>query len=55
MKLEKLHDLYFSPYVIRLIESRKMTLMDYVAYMGERGGADRVLVVNLRKETTWKI
>jgi hypothetical protein len=33
---EKLYDLYFSPEIIRVIESRRMRWAGYVAHVGER-------------------
>ena len=41
---EGLSDLYFSPYVIRVIKSRRLRWAVYVARMGDRRGAYRVLV-----------
>ena len=41
---EELNDLYSSPYVIGVIKSRRMRWARYVAHMGERRGACRVLV-----------
>jgi hypothetical protein len=41
---EELHDLYSSPNVIRVIKSRRMRWAGYVARMGDRRGAYRVLV-----------
>jgi hypothetical protein len=32
---EELHDLYYSPSIIRIIESRRMRWAGYVARMGE--------------------
>jgi hypothetical protein len=34
---EELHNLYFSPSIIRLIKSRRMRWARYVARMGRRG------------------
>jgi hypothetical protein len=36
LRNEKLHDLYFSPGVIRVIKSRNMRLVAHVAHMGEK-------------------
>ena len=41
---EELNDLYSSPNIIRVIKSGRMRWAVYVARMGERRGADRVLV-----------
>jgi hypothetical protein len=34
---EELHDLYSSPSIIRIIQSRRMRLVGHVARMGRRG------------------
>ena len=44
---EQLHDLCSSPSIIRVIKSRGMRWVGYVARMGERRGAYRVLVGKL--------
>jgi hypothetical protein len=41
---EELNDLYSSPNIIRVIKSRRMRWAVYVARMGERRGAYRVLL-----------
>ena len=41
---EELNDLYSSPYIVRVIKSRRMRLAGHVARMGERKGVYRVLV-----------
>ena len=41
---EELNDLYCSPNIVRVIESRKMRLAGHVARMGERRGVYMVLV-----------
>jgi len=41
---EELNDLYFSPNIVRVIKSTRMTWDGYVACMGEERGAYRVLV-----------
>ena len=41
---EELNDLYYSPDFIRVIKSRRIRWAVYVARMGERRGAYRVLV-----------
>jgi hypothetical protein len=40
----KLHDLYSSPNIVRVIKSRRMRWAGHVARMGEGRGAYRVLV-----------
>jgi hypothetical protein len=39
-----LHDLYSSPSIIRMIKSRRMRWAGYVARMGKRRNACRILV-----------
>jgi hypothetical protein len=41
---EELNDLYSSPNIIRVIKSRRMRWAGYVAHMGVRRGAYRILV-----------
>jgi hypothetical protein len=41
---EELHDLYSSPNIVWVIKSRRMTWAGYVARMGEKRGAYRILV-----------
>jgi hypothetical protein len=41
---EELYDLYSSPNIIWVINSRRMRWMGHVAHMGEMRGAYRVLV-----------
>jgi len=41
---EELYDLYSSPNITRVIEPRRMGYAGYVACMGDRRGAYRVLV-----------
>jgi hypothetical protein len=41
---KELHDLYSSPSVIRIIESRRMRWAGHVALMGEKRNAYRLLV-----------
>jgi hypothetical protein len=41
---EKLHDLYSSPNIVRVIKSRRMRWAGHVARMGEGRGVCRVLV-----------
>jgi len=52
---EELNDLYSSPIIFQVIKSRRMRWTEPVARMGERRRVYRVLVVKLRKETTWEI
>jgi hypothetical protein len=52
---EVLHNLYSSPNIIRMIESRRMRWAGHVARMGERMNAYRILVGKPEgKETTRK-
>jgi hypothetical protein len=46
---EDLYALYSSPYIIRVIKSRRLMWAGHVACMGERRGAYRVFVGNLRE------
>jgi hypothetical protein len=46
---EMLNDLCSSPYIIRVITSRRMRWTGHEAHMGQRRGAYRVLVGNLRE------
>jgi hypothetical protein len=41
---KELHDLYFSPRIIRIIKSRRMRWSGHVARMGEKRNAYRLLV-----------
>ena len=41
---EELNDLYSSPKIVRVIQSRRMRWAGHVACMGERKGVYRVLV-----------
>jgi hypothetical protein len=41
---EELHDLYFSPSIIRIIKSRRMSWAGHIAQMGEKRNAYRLLV-----------
>jgi hypothetical protein len=41
---DELHDLYFSPNVVRVIKSRRMRWVGHVALMGEGRGVYKVLV-----------
>jgi hypothetical protein len=43
---EELHNLYSSPSIIRMIKSRRMRWAGYVARMGEKRNAYRILVGN---------
>jgi len=44
LNTEKLYDLYSSPNTLRVIKSRRMRWVGYVARMGERRGVYRHLV-----------
>jgi hypothetical protein len=46
---EELNDLYRSPNIIRVIKSRRMRWTRHVACTGERRGAYRVLMGNLKE------
>jgi hypothetical protein len=46
---EELNDLYSSPNIIRIMKSRRMRWAGHVARMGEKRGAYRILVGNLRE------
>jgi hypothetical protein len=41
---KELHDLYFSPSIIRIIKSRRIRWAGHVAQMGEKRNAYRLLV-----------
>jgi hypothetical protein len=49
---DEINDLYSSPNIIRVIKSRRIKWVGYVARRGEKRGAYRVLVENREKETT---
>jgi hypothetical protein len=52
---EELHNLYSSPSIIRMIESRRMRWAEHVARMGENINAYRIYGGKARmKETTGK-
>ena len=44
LRIEELLDLYFSPNIVRVIKSRRMTWAGHVARMVEKRGVYRVLV-----------
>jgi hypothetical protein len=44
MHNDELHNLYSSPYIVRVIKSRRMRWMGHVAHMEEGRGVYRVLV-----------
>jgi hypothetical protein len=50
---EELHNLYFSPSIIRMIKSRRIRWAGHTARMGERMNAYRILVAK-PEETTGK-
>jgi hypothetical protein len=41
---EKLHDLYFSPSIIRILKTRRMSWAEHVTRMGEKMKAYRLLM-----------
>ena len=43
-KVVYFNDLYSSPYIVRVIKSRRMRLAGHVAHMGEERGVYRVLL-----------
>jgi hypothetical protein len=45
---EELHNLYFSPNIIRLIKSRRIRWAGHVAHMGEMRNVYKILVENLK-------
>jgi len=47
LHIEELNDLYCSPNIVRVIKSRIIRWVGYVARMGERSGVYRVLVREL--------
>jgi len=49
---EELNDLYSSPYMVRVIKSRRMRWAGYVACMGEERGCIGSWCGNRREETT---
>jgi hypothetical protein len=49
---DELHSLYFSPNIVRVIKSRRMSWVGHVARMGERRGVYRILVG--RPEDHWQ-
>jgi hypothetical protein len=44
---EELHNLYFSPSIVRMIKSRRTRLAGHVARMGEKRDAYRILMEKL--------
>ena len=44
LHIEEINDLYWSPNITRVIKSRRMRWVGYVARMGERRGVYKVLV-----------
>jgi hypothetical protein len=46
--MRELNDFYCSPNIIRMVKSRRMRWVGHVAQMGDRSGAYRVLVGDLR-------
>jgi hypothetical protein len=51
---EELHELYFSPTIVRVIKSRKIRWAGHVARMGDRRGVYRVLWEKLRRKDHWE-
>jgi hypothetical protein len=51
---DELHDLYSSPNVVRVIESRRMRWAGHVARMGEGRGAYRVLLGVPKARDQWE-
>jgi hypothetical protein len=51
---EELHNLYFSPSIIRIIKSRRMRWAGHVARMGEKRNAYRILVGKPEGESHWE-
>jgi hypothetical protein len=45
---EELHNLYASPYIIRIIKSRRMRWVENVASIGELRSGYSILVENLK-------
>jgi hypothetical protein len=52
LQKEELHDLYSSPSIIRIIKSRRMRRAGYVARMGEKRNAYRLLVGKLEGKSS---
>jgi hypothetical protein len=44
LHIEELHNLYFSPSIIRMIKSRRMRWEGHVERMGEKRNVYRILV-----------
>jgi hypothetical protein len=44
LHIEELRDLYYSPSIIRIMKSRRMSWVGHVARMGEKRGAYRLLI-----------
>jgi hypothetical protein len=51
---DEFHSLYSSPNIVRVINSRRMRWVGYVAYMGEDRGAQGFGWESQREETTGK-
>jgi hypothetical protein len=50
---KELHDLYFSPTIVRVIKSRKMRWLRHVVRMGEKKGVYRVWVGKPKGKSHW--
>jgi len=48
-------DLYVARTIIGVIKLQRMRLAEYVARMGEKTDACKVLLLTLKEETAWKI
>ena len=51
---DKLNDLYSSPTIFRVIQSKRIRWVGHVARMSERRGVYRVLVRKPEGENTWE-
>jgi hypothetical protein len=52
---EELHNLYYSPSILRKIKARRMRWAGHIARIGEKRNAYRIFVKARLKETTRKI
>jgi hypothetical protein len=51
---EELHDLYFSPSIIRIIRARRMRWEEHVTRMGGKGNSYMLLVGSQREGSHWE-